>query len=187
MYLDEFHYKFKFSDVLKANIGNENTLAMDYPKCNEEIGVTDYIKKPNILILRLERYQGPINKVSIKPDESLDVVNIRFGSTANFVHEICQVKRKGKWYEINDTCGYEIKNISNFDCSYGLFYKKKKSQITEINYELNNIVKINISPSKNWFTSIWNFLTSPLYLLFSKEKNDLNYGILSGYSSYFLL
>ena len=160
---------------------------MDYPKCNEEIGVTDYIKLPNILIFRLERYQGPSNKVSIKPDESLDVVNIRFGSTANFVHEICQVKRKGKWYEINDTCGYEIKNISNLDCSYGLFYKKKKSQITEINYELNNIVKINISPSQNWFTSIWNFLTSPLYLLFSKEKNDLNYGILSGYSSYFLL
>ena len=197
MYLDEFHYRCNFSDVLKANKGNGNTLTMDCPKCNEEIVIKDetkYIKLPNILIFTLERYQGPTNKVSIQPDELLDIgpytdksvevdstiyelfaVNIRFGSTANFGHEICQVKRKGKWYEINDTYGYEIKNLSNFDCSYGLFYKKKKCQNNEVNYELNNIIKINTSPSQKWFTSIWNFLTTPLYSLFSKEKNDLNY------------
>lgn len=83
--------------------------------------------------------------------------------------------KNGKWYEINDTHGYEISNISNFDCSYGLFYKKKKSQINEINYEFNNKIQINSSPSQNWFCSIWNFITSLLYSLFSKEKDDFNY------------
>ena len=147
MYLDEFHYECKFSDILNANIRNGNTLTMDYPKCKMEINIKDekkYIKLPDILIFTLERYQGPTNNVSIIPDELLDVrdytdksvitesyiyelfaINIRFWSTANFRHEICQVKRNGKWYEINDTRGYQISNISNYDCSYRLFYKKQ--------------------------------------------------------------
>ena len=122
MYLDEFHYQCKFSDILNANIGNGNTLTMDCPKCKMEINIKDekkYIKLPDILIFTLERYQGPTNNVSIIPDELLDVrdytdksvfnesyiyvlfaINIRFRSTANFGHEICQVKRNGKWYEI---------------------------------------------------------------------------------------
>ena len=150
MYLDEFEYKCKFSDVLKANIGNDNKLTMDCPKCHKEIEVKDetkYIKLPDILIFTLERYQGPTNKVSIVPNEILDMkdyienplnvdctiyelfaINIRFGSTANFGHEICQVKRKGKWYQINDSYGYEIESPSNFDSSYGLFYIKKTKE-----------------------------------------------------------
>ena len=185
IYLDEFHYECKFSDILNENIGNRNTLTMDCPKCKMEINIKDekkYKKLPDILIFTLERYQGPINNVSIIPDELLDArdytdksvitesyvyelfaINIRFGSTANFRHEICQVNRNGKRYEINYTRGYQISNISNFDCSYGLFYKKKKIQINEINYEFNNIIQINTSPSQNRFGSIWNFTTSPLY------------------------
>ena len=197
MYLDDFECKCKFSDVLRANIGNENILTMDCPKCNKEIEIKDetkYIKLPNILIFTLERYQGPTNNVSIIPDEIIDVkaytdisvkyesniyelfaINIRFGSTSNFGHEICQVKRNGKWYEINDTRGYEIKKLSNFDCSYGLFYKIKKNIKDDINNELMNAIKINTNSSQNWFESAWNFLTSPLYSLFSKEKKELNY------------
>ena len=197
MYLDEFDHKCKFSEVLRANIGNENILTMNCPKCDKEIEIKDetkYIKLPNILIFTLERYQGPTNNVSIIPDEIIDVkeytdisvkyesniyelfaINIRFGSTANFGHEICQVKRNGKWYEINDTRGYEIKKLSNFDCSYGLFYKIRKNKTDNINNELNNAIKINTNPSQNWLESAWNFISSPLISLFSKEKNELNY------------
>ena len=38
----------------------------------------------------------------------LFAINIRFGSTANFGHEICQVIRNGKWYQINDSYGNKI-------------------------------------------------------------------------------
>lgn len=115
MYLDEFHFQCKFSDILNANIGNGNTLTMDCPKCKKEINIKDekkYIKLPDILIFTLERYQGLTNKVSIMLDELLNVlaytdksvitdsyiyelfaINIRYGSTANFGHEICQVKK----------------------------------------------------------------------------------------------
>ena len=199
MYLDEFDYKCKFSDVLKANIGNDNILTMDCPKCHKEIDVKDetkYIKLPDILIFTLERYQGPTNKVSIVPNEIIDMkdyienplnvdctiyelfaINIRFGSNANFGHEICQVKRKGKWYQINDSYGYEIESPSNFDSSYGLFYRKRKNQekYEDSIFGSNDVIKVNNSNSQNWFCLIWNFLTSPLYLLFSKEKYNINY------------
>lgn len=71
MYLDEFNYKCQFSDVLKANIGQDNILTMDCPKFHEKINVKDetkYIKLPDILIFICERYQGPTNKVSIEPN-----------------------------------------------------------------------------------------------------------------------
>ena len=164
MYLDEFDYKCKFSDVLKANIGNDNILTMDCPKCHKEIDVKDetkYIKLPDILIFTLERYQGPTNKVSIVPNEIIDMkdyienplnvdctiyelfaINIRFGSNANFGHEICQVKRKGKWYQINDSYGYEIESPSNFDSSYGLFYRKRKNQ-EKYSFQTNKNNNIN--------------------------------------------
>jgi ubiquitin C-terminal hydrolase len=177
MYLDEFDSDCDFSDVLEANIGNFNTLTMDCENCNEEIDIkeeTKIIKLPDILIFTLERYQGPTNNVKIKPDEilnmkdyidsSLDIenteyelfaINIRFGKTANFGHEICQVKRNGKWYEINDRYGEEIKNISHFDSSYGLFYRKIKietyqniyidddEEIIKINNIYSNVIKLN--------------------------------------------
>ena len=147
MYLDEINARCKFSDVLKSNIGNENNLLMNCPKCKKEINIkekTKLIKLPQILIFTLERYLGQTNNVEIIPDKTLDMkfyiddaliceeteyelfaINIRFGRSANFGHEICQVKRNGQWYEINDSYGKKIDNPSKNDSSYGLFYRKK--------------------------------------------------------------
>ena len=151
MYLDDFDGQCKFSEVLKANLGNDSNLSMGCPKCEAEIEVkeeTRIIKLPEILIFTLERYQGTPNKVKIEPDFELKMndyidksllvestlyelfaINIRLGSTINFGHEICQVKRIGKWYEINDSRGDKITKPSHFDSSYGLFYQRKASLI----------------------------------------------------------
>jgi ubiquitin C-terminal hydrolase len=147
IYLDEIDRDSNFSEVLKTNLGNYNTLTMDCPNCNREITIKEdnkIVKLPNILIFTLERYQGPTNSVRIKPDLTLEMkryideslktdetsyelfaINIRLGRSANFGHEICQVKRGDKWYEINDRYGDIISNPSHYDCSYGLFYRKK--------------------------------------------------------------
>ena len=145
IYLDEIDSNCNFSDVLYSNIGGANNLSMNCPGCRREINLKEYtkfIKLPNILIFTLERYQGQTNNVEINPnpinlnkyiDKNLTVdctnyelfaINIRYGKTANFGHEICQVKRNGIWYEINDRYGKKIKNTSHYDCSYGLFYRK---------------------------------------------------------------
>ena len=199
MYLDEFYNRCKFSEVLKANIGNESNLILDCPRCKKEIEIkeeTKIIKLPEILIFTLERYQGQTNKVKIEPDKILDMkqyidksinvdntlfelfaINIRFGSTANFGHEICQVKRNGKWYEINDSSGHEINELSYFDSSYGLFYRKIKNKVEDNNncFDLKEIKQINCGNSQNFFILIWKFITSPIYFLFSNNKDDLNY------------
>ena len=147
IYLDGFEHKCKFSEILEENLGFDNNLKMDCPKCEKEIEieeVTKIIKLPEILIFTLERYQGEPNKVKIEPDETLEMdkyidkslsvestsyelfaINIRFGSTINYGHEICQVQRDGIWYEINDSTVNYKKN-SHFDSSYGLFYRRKK-------------------------------------------------------------
>ena len=191
MYLDDFEDSCKFSEILRANIGISNNLTMDCPGCNKEIQIkeeTKIIKLPDILIFTLERYQGIPNKVEIKPDiklqmkdyidENLKVdsteyelfaINIRFGSTASFGHEICQVKRDGKWYEINDSFGTEIKDISYFDSSYGLFYKKLKPKIKENAFSYKNIKKLNDKKDegyKIWFTRIQDLA----YYFFSKKN-----------------
>ena len=158
LYLDEINYRCSFSEVLKKNIGMENNLIMDCPYCKEEISLketTKIIKLPEILIFTLERYQGPFNDVEIIPNETLEMgqyidkslkenetkyelfaINIRLGRNANFGHEICQVKRNMKWYEINDSIGRKINRIGYNDASYGLFYRKK-----------NNISNIEFSSS----------------------------------------
>lgn len=149
LYLDEIDYRCKFSDVLNSNIGIPNNLSMDCPRCGKEINLkeeTKIIKLPDILIFTLERYQGETNNVEIMPDTYLDMrkyidrnlnvdctdyelfaINVRYGRTANFGHEICQVKRDGQWYEINDRYGKKIYSPSHNDCSYGIFYRKKNS------------------------------------------------------------
>ena len=159
IYLDDFKGEHKFSEILNANIGIPSNLIIDCPKCNNEINLkqdTKFIKLPNILIFTLERYHGFHNIVSIIPDKlemnkyidkSLNIdntsyelfaINIRFGSTEDYGHEICQVKRNDRWYEINDRKGVEIKNISHFDSSYGLFYRLKNKNINEININDKN-------------------------------------------------
>ena len=118
---------------------------MNCPKCNKEIVIkekTNFIKLPEILIFTLERYKEIVNNTWIKPDEIIDMkiyldnsvnsartkyqlfaINIRFGKTSDFGHEICQVKRNGEWYEINDT-NVSKKTFDHNDNSYGLFYKR---------------------------------------------------------------
>ena len=156
MYLDEFGKSCLFSDVLENNLGKYNTLIIDCPKCATELEVkekTTFVKLPEILIFTLARYQGTKNNVKIIPDEKLDMkyfindrlkvhetvyelfaVNIRLDGNTNLGHEICQVKRNDLWYEINDTNVKRIARVSHFDCSYGLFYRKKKIQIKSFFY-----------------------------------------------------
>lgn len=144
MYLDEIKYSCKFSDVLNKNF-EKNILTMNCPYCNNEITMdeeTKIIKIPEILIFTLERYQGDYNDIEIEPDEYINMnnyidssvnvketmyelfaINIRFGKNKNYGHEICQVKRKGKWYEFDDISGYDKSQNYNKN-SYGLFYKR---------------------------------------------------------------
>ncbi len=196
IYLDECKNKeYYFSEVLRKNIGNNNTLSMDCPKCYEEIEInekTKIVKLPKILIFTLERYQGPTNNVPIIPDYELEMkdyidnslkvdetlyelfaINIRFGRTANFGHEICQVKRKKKWYEINDYNGNEISNVSHFDCSYGLFYRKKKKETDkQINEQISYIGKNNYQKPNNNI-KIYNYNKDEQESQ-SKNINDIN-------------
>ncbi len=145
IYLDNIYNKFNFKSVLSINLGIYNNLTMNCPKCDKEICIkeeTKIIKLPEILIFTLERYQSKINNTWIEPDEIIDMkeyldtsvnlektkyglfaINIRFGKTNDSGHEICQVKRNGQWYEINDMNVYERTKEYNGD-SYGLFYKK---------------------------------------------------------------
>ena len=148
IYLDEIHEKTMFSKVLDLNIGRAIKLTTDCPKCGIEIcldEVTKFIKLPEIIIFTLERYQGNPKRVEIIPDPvlymdtyidknlkenetnyELFAINIRFGKTLDYGHEICQVKRGGIWYEINDRTFQKLNCTSHNDYSYGLFYRKMK-------------------------------------------------------------
>ena len=123
---------------------------MDCPKCKGDTKINEYsriIKLPQILIFTLERYQDSSkNNVEIFPEQIIDMkkylddslkcydttkyelfaVNINLGTNQNDGHEICQVKRENRWYEINDESVTEIHDLSHFDSIYGLFYRRKK-------------------------------------------------------------
>ena len=59
----------------------------------------------------------------------LFAINIKLGKDSNYGHQICQIKKDGKFYEINDV---NVKEINDFtfsnshyiEDSYGLFYQK---------------------------------------------------------------
>lgn len=145
IYLDNFSKKCYFSTVLFENIGKMNSLTINCKKCKRGITIkeeTKYIKLPEILIFTLERYKEIINNVEIIPEPIIDfkkyldnsinlretkyelfAINLRYGTTRDFGHEICQVKRDGDWYEINDTEAYKRINEHNQN-SYGLFYRR---------------------------------------------------------------
>ena len=145
IYLDNVPKICNFSKILFENIGKINCLTMNCKNCKKEINIKEeikYIKLPEILIFTLERYQEIINNTEIKPDEIIDMkqyldnsihltstkyelfaINIRYGSTRDFGHEICQIKRNGKWYEINDTKSYKKTN-EHYKNLYGLFYRR---------------------------------------------------------------
>ena len=210
IYLDDFdYYEYIFLDILRGNYNNYIDLTMDCPGCNEEIKIkeeTKIIKLPDILIFTLERYQGEKkNKIIIKPDKKLNMnefidknvkvdsteyelfaINIRFGSTANFGHEICQVMRNGKWYQINDSYGNKINDISYFDSSYGLFYRKIKNKDKDNKYRIKevneNIIPlktkddINIIQNKNDNKKITSNITENINLKINIDNNK-EYGI----------
>ena len=142
MYLDEIKEGSKFSEVLSKNFAKTNII-INCPYCKKENiceEETKIIKLPDVLIFTLERYQGKNNNIKIEPDDKIEMkyyvdpslnsikteyelfaINIRFGETQNSGHEICQVKRKNKWFEFNDTDRYpKTKDYNNY--SYGLFY-----------------------------------------------------------------
>jgi ubiquitin C-terminal hydrolase len=145
IYLDNIPNNIDFSRVLFENLGNINNLTMNCPKCNKEINIeekTKFIKLPEILIFTLERYKEGINNIRIIPDNIIDMkgyldnsvdisnsryelfgINIRFGKTNDFGHEICQIKRNGEWCEIDDLkVNWKISDYN--DNSYGLFYRR---------------------------------------------------------------
>ena len=152
IYLDSIYKKCNFSDVLQSNFGIAGELTLKCPFCREENTIksqTYFIKLPDILIFTIERNLENPNKVPIVPDNKINIekyldknlkidsseyelfaINIRLGSTINFGHEICQVKRNKIWYEISDTLGNvlgtELLNDYYNDSSYGLFYRKIK-------------------------------------------------------------
>ena len=152
IYLDSIYGKCKFSDVLQSNFGIPGELTLECNFCKAENTIksqTYFIKLPDILIFTLERNLGNPNKVPIIPNNTINMgqyldknlkidsaeyelfaINIRLGSTINFGHEICHVKRNQIWYEISDTIGKklgtELPNDYYYDSSYGLFYRKIK-------------------------------------------------------------
>jgi ubiquitin C-terminal hydrolase len=146
IYLDDVYDNCDFKDVLSKNFGNYIKLTMNCPYCKNEINIKEeikFIKLPEILIFTLDRYKGDnINKTLIKPNATIDMkeyldssiylnntqyglfaINIRLSDSHYFGHEICQVKRNGQWYEINDTESDEKTKEYN-DKSYGLFYER---------------------------------------------------------------
>ena len=199
MYLDDFENECEFNDILKGNLGNYCNLTMDCPGCEKEIIIeekTKIIKLPEILIFTLERYQGNPNHVAIKPnieidmkdyiDESLIVdstlyelfaINIRFGETIDFGHEICQVKRGEKWFRIDDNNGYEIEPLS-FDesSSYGLFYRRKKLLNENKDFINGKLPKIINKKKEKWFIPYyWDMIRDKLCSFFWKNEdyNDI--------------
>lgn len=152
IYLDQFYNKSKeinFSTILEEDIGKEKCMQMKCPNCKKNLvldEITKYVKIPEILIFTLERFFGKHNKVKINPDTVLDIskyidetimddnkqylyelfaINVRFGDTTNYGHEICVIKINNEWYEINDDVFKKIENLNKYNqYSYGLFYKK---------------------------------------------------------------
>lgn len=147
MYLDEIHEKCQFNKVIEKNLPPSGIAEMECLKCKNLMKIkeeTKLVKLPEILVFTLERFLGGTNKVNIIPDEyiclddfkdpnlkgvetvyELFAINIRFGSTKYYGHEICQIKISDSWYEFNDTYT-SIKKCDYFDCSYGLYYRRIK-------------------------------------------------------------
>ena len=148
MYLDNINQRCNFRKVLEENLPPKNEIEMECQKCGKMMKITEetkLVKLPEILVFTLERFLGGVNKVEIIPDEILDLqsyadpnltgvetiyelfaINIRFGSTKNWGHEICQIKINQFWYEFNDNAtSFKKRDYNN--CSYGLYYKRINS------------------------------------------------------------
>ena len=150
-----------FKNVLKENLGYPINVKSSCPDCKRIITFEDnskIIKLPEILVFTLERYIGETNRISIKPNETIDVkdyvekprnfksttyelfaINIRFGHSNQFGHQICQIKKENSWFILDDSRLPEERILDEFkNYSYGLFYKQIKKDKIDINYN-NNI------------------------------------------------
>ena len=136
-----------FESLLKENLGYSIKVKSSCPKCNNKIlfeDISKIIKLPDILVFTIERYIGETNRISIKPNEIIDVkdyvesslnitntlyelfaINIRFGYSTEFGHQICQVKVNNQWFILNDSNKPVVGKIDEYNRNtYGLFYKK---------------------------------------------------------------
>ena len=172
MYLDTITVrKTDFENILRENLGYPINVKSSCPKCNNKIRFEDIskiIKLPDILVFTIERYIGETNRMNIDPNEKIDIknyidesidiqdtcyelfaINIRFGYSSEFGHQICQIKKGENWFTLNDDKNPNKSDIDEYSkYSYGLFYKKgysytKKHHICENNcynhnYKINN-------------------------------------------------
>ena len=156
-----------FENVLKENLGYPIQIRSFCPKCKNTMQFKDIskiIKLPEILVFTIERYIGETNSIPIKPNEIINVreyvepsmnfintiyslfaINIRFGYSNKFGHQICQIKNGNSWYILNDMKKPKLGNINDYNKnSYGLFYK------VLINEGTNSInIKSLITKEKN--------------------------------------
>ena len=136
-----------FESVLRENLGYPINVRSFCPYCKNKIRFEDIskiIKLPEILVFTIERYIGETNRIPIKPNERIDVkdyveksmnikntlyelfaINIRFGQSANFGHQICQIKKENNWFTLNDMSYPSISHVNEYNSnSYGLYYRK---------------------------------------------------------------
>lgn len=97
-----------------------------------------FIKLGDILIFNIENH----NNKKFIPDESIDLTNyvdnslkneknvfelftksIKLGNKGDFSHQICQIKRNGQWYEIDDI--YVKKNLIIMEIFMDFFIKNQ--------------------------------------------------------------
>ena len=160
MYLDTIKdSSTDFKNVLKENLGYPINIKSSCPKCTDKIDFKDnskIIKLPEILVFTIERYIGETNTIPIKPNEIIDVkdyvetsmnfkntkyelfaINIRFGYSNQFGHQICQIKKDNIWYTLNDNSSPSKSYLDDYKSkSYGLFYKLIKTD--KIDYKETN-------------------------------------------------
>lgn len=149
IYLDSINKGASFKKILHENMGESIQVTSYCPKCHSKMIFEDklkIIKCPDILIFTLERYFKPTNTEAIDADEVIDLknyidesivisgetryelfaINVRFGQSSRYGHQICQIKRDSTWYKIDDDRRAEISSLKEYNQnSYGLFYKKK--------------------------------------------------------------
>ena len=146
MYLDTINEpSTDFKTILKENLGYPINVRSLCPICKRKIlfeDISKIIKLPKILIFTLERYIGGTNRISIKPNERIDVkdyvekkmnfkgtiyelfaINIRFGQTTYSGHQICQIKKGNSWYTLNDNSINKSDINSYNQNSDALYYK----------------------------------------------------------------
>ena len=137
--LEKSHYNAHLSGEDLIDLFRQSNIDLSCPYCkrkNQLKSKQDLIKLPEILIINIQNNIYKKIPINLKVDEIIEIksymsselyelfaINRNIG---NNKHYICQVKKNGKWYEINDDCCFHInKQRQSSDGVCGLFYKKK--------------------------------------------------------------